>query len=143
MTVKIIIFQDYKDNTVDIHASEPVQVIEFYRGDFDISIEDKVIIDGMEWEVGESYYTPTLEFDEIWQKGIDCQAQVKRNEKRALEVELNKKELEMEEIKERLKNYDQSTPPDVKPVGALSDVTSFHPTKITNFYFRRPGTRQD
>ena len=99
MTVKIIIFQDYKDNTVDIHASEPVQVIEFYRGDFDVSIEDKVMIDGLEWEVGELYYTPTLEFDEIWQKGIGCQAKFKR----ALEIELNKKELEMEEIKERLK----------------------------------------
>ena len=103
MTVKIIIFQDSEENTIDIHASEPVQVMEFYRGLFDIPIENKVIIDNVEWEVSDIYHTSTSEFDEIWQKGVDCEAEAKRNQKRYLEIELNKKELEMEEIKERLK----------------------------------------
>jgi len=103
MTVRIIIFQDNEEHTIDVHSSEPIQVMEFYRGLFDIPIEDKVIIDNVEWEIEELYHTSSSQFDEIWQKGIDRHSEAKRNEKRALEVELNKKELEMEEIKERLK----------------------------------------
>ena len=103
MTVKIIIFQDREENTINVHSSEPVQVVEFYRHDDEIDPDDSVIVDGFEWEISDMYQTSSSDFNEIWQKVTEHQAEAKRNEKRTLEIELNKKKLEMEEIKERLK----------------------------------------
>jgi len=103
MTVRIIIFQDNKEHTINVHSSEPVQVVEFYRHDDEIDPDYSVIVDGFEWEINDMYQTSNSDFNEIWQKVTEHQTEVRRNQKRALEIELNKKELEMEEIKERLK----------------------------------------
>lgn len=48
MTVKIIIFQDREENTINVHSSEPVQVVEFYRHDDEIDPDYSVIVDGFD-----------------------------------------------------------------------------------------------
>lgn len=105
MTVRIIVFQDDHEHTLDIIVSEQAAILEFYRND-DIS---GIKHDGLNWDISQ-VYTPVPEknFEKIWEKGITALRAQRNEEKKALKSELEQKIAEMEKIKERLSEYDKS-----------------------------------
>jgi hypothetical protein len=106
--VKIIIFQNLEEHEYDVYCSTDALVMEFYRGYDIIDPDEKIIIDGAEWQYEPTYLLPRhSNFEKIWSYGMEFQNNPERvmreREKEVLKNEIEIREKELEDLKNKLK----------------------------------------